>query len=197
VRLAPGQANRTIAVVVDDLGLSEESFASVHRALERFVDDEVHSGDLVALVTTSGRLGGLQQLTGDKRLLRAALAKFRSIPNHRPGVQDDDFSCVWYNHRLAAPTGGTLDEDAWLGRQRCASDPGADPCTERINDVRSDYYGRLSVSALRRVVDGLRELPGRKSILLLSEAVPLMRGQGLGDVNEALKDAYRWHLYQG
>jgi hypothetical protein len=52
----------------------------------------------------------------------------------------------------------------------------------------------LSISALRRVVDGLRELPGRKSILLFSEGVPLMRGQGTGDVNEILKEAYNAFL---
>jgi len=189
-RLAPGQANRTIAVVVDDLGLSEQSFASVHHALERFVEEQVQPGDLVALITTSGRLGALQQLTADRRLLRAALAKFRSIPNHRPGVQDDDFSCVWFNHRLGSPSAGIQDEDAWLGAQLCTGDRQMDPCQERIDDHRSEYYGRLSISALRRVVDGLRELPGRKSILLFSEGVPLVRGQGFGDVNEALKEAY-------
>ena len=48
----------------------------------------------------------------------------------------------------------------------------------------------LSIAALRRVVEGMRALPGRKSILLFSEGVPLVRGQGLGDVNELLKDAY-------
>jgi len=193
-RLAPGQANRTIAVVVDDLGIGEESFASVHRALERFVEEQVQPGDLVALITTSGKLGALEQLTADKRLMRVAVAKFRSIPNHRPGVQDSDFSCVWFNHRLGAPTSGIQDEDGYLGRSLCGSDPHMDPCQELINDHRSEYYGRLSISALRRVVDGLRELPGRKSILLFSEGVPLMRGQGTGDVNEILKQAYNAFL---
>ena len=193
-RLAPGQANRTIAVVVDDLGIGEESFASVHRALERFVEEQVQPGDLVALITTSGKLGALEQLTADKRLMRVAVAKFRSIPNHRPGVQDSDFSCVWFNHRLGAPTSGIQDEDGYLGRSLCGSDPHMDPCQELINDHRSEYYGRSSISALRPVVDGLRELPGRKSILLFSEGVPLMRGQGTGDVNEALKAAYNAFL---
>jgi len=195
-RVAPGQANRIVAIVVDDLGISEQSFASIRRALERFVDDQVAPGDLIAIITTSGRLGALQQLTANKRLLRAAVAKLRSIPNHRPGVQDEDFTCVWFNHRWQdMPAAGIQSEDAWLSMQSCPQcPPETDPQTELINDHRSEYYGRLTVSALRRVVDGLRELPGRKSILLFSEGMPLIRAQGVGDVNEMLKDAYNAFL---
>jgi len=182
---------RTVAVVVDDLGISEHSFAALHVALERFVETQVQPGDLVAMITTSGRLGALQQMTSDKRLLRAAVAKFRSLPNHRPGIEDDDFTCVWFNHRSEPAAAGVQDEDVWLGAQRCLGCPRElDPQQELINDHRSDYYGRLSIAALRRVVEGMRELPGRKSILLFSEGVPLVRGQGLGDVNELLKNAY-------
>lgn len=92
-RVTPQQVNRTMAAVVDDLGMSEHNFASVRRALDHLVDQQVGPGDLIAIVTTSGRLGTLQQLTADKRLLRAAVAKLRSVPNHRPGVQDYDFTC--------------------------------------------------------------------------------------------------------
>jgi VWFA-related protein len=191
-RIAPGHVDRTIAVVVDDLGLSQESFANIRGALERLVDQPAEPGDLIAIITTSGRLGAPQQLTADKRLLHAAVAKLRSIPNHRPGVEDNDFTCVWFNHRFQGQsTAGIQDEDLWLGSQICRScPPGMDPQQELINDRRSDYYGRLSIAALRRVVDGLRELPGRKSILLFSEGIPLVRAEGLGDVNESLKDAY-------
>src|SRR5258708_10233410 len=83
-RILPGHANRTIAVVVDDLGLSEQSFSAIHQALERFIDQQVQPGDLVAIIRTSGRHGELQRLTADKRLLIAAVNSFRSLPNHRP-----------------------------------------------------------------------------------------------------------------
>ena len=185
-RLAPGQANRIVAVVVDDLGITDQSFAGIRPALERFVEEQVGPGDLAAIITASGRLGALQQLTSDKRLLRAAVARLRSIPNHRTGVQDMDFTCVWYNHKTQAVSANEVqDEDAWLSVQ-----PGFDAQAELINDHRAEYYGRLSVSALRRVVEGLRELPGHKSILLFSEGVPLVRAAGIGDVNEGLKDAF-------
>ena len=190
-RLAPGQADRTIAIVVDDLGVSEQSFAAIHTALEKFVDREMGPGDLVAIVTTSGRLGGLQRLTSDKRLLRAALDKFRSLPNHRPGVTDDDFTCAWYNHKAAQPVADVQDEDAWLGGAICTDCPAElDPHRELENDHRSAYYGLLSLSALGRLIDGLRELPGRKSVLLFTEGLPLVRGQGWGETNSQVTEGY-------
>ncbi len=91
VRIAPGQATRTLAIVIDDLGISEQRSAAIHQALERFVERQVQPGDLIATITTSGRLGALQRLSSDTRLVRAALNRFRSIPNHRSGVLDDGF----------------------------------------------------------------------------------------------------------
>jgi VWFA-related protein len=196
-RVAPGQAGRTIAVVVDDLGIMERSFMALHAALEKFIDQQMGPDDLVALITTSGRLGALQRLTSDKRLLRAAVAKFRSLPNHRPGVEDDDFTCVWFNHKasvgLSAP--GVQDEDVFLGGGACPGCPRElDPSVELENDHRSAYYGLLSISAMRRVVDGLRELPGRRSILLFTEGLPLVRAQGAGETNSQVTAAYEAFL---
>lgn len=193
-RIAPGQARRTIAVVVDDLGVSEQSFMAIRAALEKFVS-QVEPDDLVAIITTSGRLGSLQRLTSDKRLLKAAVDRFRSLPNHRPGVGDDDFTCIWYNHQASGATAGVQDEDAWLAGQVCdGCARELDPHLELENDHRSAYYGLMSLSALRRVVDGLRELPGRRSILLFTEGLPLVRGQGTGETNRLLPDSYEAFL---
>jgi VWFA-related protein len=127
-RIRPEQITRTIVVLVDDLGLTDQSLMSVRPALERFVNEQVQPGDLVAIVTSSGSLGALQRLTTDKRVLRAAVAKLRSLPNHREGVNDEEFH---------------------------GACPGA-------SGDRTDYYTRLSIAALRRVVDGLRD---RKSVV--------------------------------
>ena len=185
-RIAAGEANRTIAVVVDDLGIGEQSFAALHAALEKFIDQQVGPSDLVAIVTTSGRLGSLQSLTSDKRLLRAAVAKFRSIPNHRTVVGDDDFTCVYYCYMTGGSRPGMpQDEDAFLSYTNKL-----ESLRELENDRRSLYYGLLSLSAMRRVVDGLRELPGRRSILLFSEGLPLVRAQGRGETNPQITDGY-------
>ena len=48
---------RTIAVVVDDLGLSFESMSNVRRQLRKFVTEQLEPNDLVAIIRTSGEIG--------------------------------------------------------------------------------------------------------------------------------------------
>src|SRR5229473_7293144 len=55
------QVRRTMAIVVDDLGLSFESTYYVRRALKKFVDEQMQTGDLVAIIRTSGGMGALDR----------------------------------------------------------------------------------------------------------------------------------------
>src|SRR5439155_25284981 len=52
-RLKREDVRRTIAIVVDDIGLSFESTYYVRRALKKFVDEQMQPGDLVALIRTA------------------------------------------------------------------------------------------------------------------------------------------------
>ncbi|HQU86436.1 MAG TPA: VWA domain-containing protein, partial [Pyrinomonadaceae bacterium] len=77
VQLRPEQVRRTIALVVDDLGLSAESIQSVKKALKKFVDEQMQPNDLVAIIRTGSGIGSLQQFTSDKNLLYLAIEKIR------------------------------------------------------------------------------------------------------------------------
>jgi VWFA-related protein len=74
-KLHPEDVRRTIALVVDDLGLSFRSTYDVRNALKKFVDQQMQPGDLVAIIRTSGGIGALQQFTADKRQLHAAIER--------------------------------------------------------------------------------------------------------------------------
>src|SRR5687768_7057387 len=65
VRLKPEQVRRTMALVVDDLGLSFEGAYAVRRALKKFLDQQMQPDDLVAIMRTGGGIGALQQFTTD------------------------------------------------------------------------------------------------------------------------------------
>src|SRR5437870_7553215 len=97
-RLRPEDIRRTIALVVDDLGLSFESTYYVRRALKKFVDEQMQPGDLVAIIRTSGGMGALQQFTSDKRQLYAAIERVKWNAIGRSGVSA--FA------PMQAPTGG-------------------------------------------------------------------------------------------
>jgi VWFA-related protein len=81
VILRPEAVHRTIALVVDDLGLSFESTVYVRNALKKFVDEQMQSGDLVAIIRTRAGTGALQQFTADKRQLYAAIDHIRWNPS--------------------------------------------------------------------------------------------------------------------
>src|SRR5437016_14176033 len=85
-RLRPEDIKRTIAIVVDDLGLSFESTYYVRRALKKFVDEQIQSGDLVAIIRTGSGMGALQQFTADKRQVYAAIERVKWNALGRGGV---------------------------------------------------------------------------------------------------------------
>ena len=68
---------RTIAIVVDDLGLSFTSIDPTQRALRRFIDEDRQPADLIAIVRTGQSQGGLQQFTRDVARLHAAVDAIR------------------------------------------------------------------------------------------------------------------------
>jgi VWFA-related protein len=75
--LQPTEVRRTLALLVDDLGLAGESIPPVRSAIKNFIDEQMRPGDLVAIVRTGAGMGALQQFTTDKRLLYAALERVK------------------------------------------------------------------------------------------------------------------------
>ena len=147
-RLRPEDVRRTIALVVDDLGLSFESTHFVRDALKKFVDRQMQPGDLVAIIRTSGGMGALQQFTSDKRQLYAAIDRVKWYASGRGGVSA--FAPI------TPPAPGEHGADI-------------DAAAEEFNQFREDVYAVGTLGAVNYVVRGLRELPGRKSILLISD----------------------------
>ena len=91
--LAPAPAlprasvQRTLAVVVDDLGLSVESLFSVKRALHTFIDNDLQPADLAGILRTGGSTGALQPFTTDRRILHGAIDALRWNGLSRSGVE--------------------------------------------------------------------------------------------------------------
>jgi len=160
--LRPEQVRRTIALVVDDLGLSFESTAFVRDALKRFVSQQMQPGDLVAIIRTGAGMGALQQFTADKRLLYAAIERVRWNPTGRAGISA--FAPLESNPLSRAKGGGKANGGAASDGQDSETDPRA-----ALDRFREDLFAVGTLGALNYVVRGLRELPGRKSVILFSD----------------------------
>jgi VWFA-related protein len=140
---------RTIALVVDDLGLSWETITRVRQSLKKWVDDEMQPGDMVAVIRTGAGMGALQQFTNDKRILYAAIDRVKFNSFGRVGISS------------FAPLGDNSPID-----------------TTDFDEQREQMISVGSMGAIQYVVQGLREIPGRKSIVLFSENLRMMFREG-------------------
>ena len=150
------QVHRTIALVVDDLGLSFESIISVRDALKKFVNEQMQPNDLVAILRTSRGIGSLQQFTSDKRQLMAAVERLRWFPPGRGGLSP------------FAPVDTQQGADATQGAQ----------VINEMEEERAAKYAVGTIGTLGFVVRGLNQLPGRKAIVLVAESFKLFTTQG-------------------
>lgn len=174
VRLKPEQVRRTIALVVDDLGLSFESVYSVRQALKKFLDQQMQPGDLVAIIRTSGGIGALQQFTSDKRQLYASIEKIKWTVSGRGGVSV--FAPLAGNDTTPTPMSGDSAATA--------------AAIEDFDQFREDVYTVGTLGAVNYIVRGLRTLPGRKSVVLISDGFTLFNS-GNPKGNQRVLDALR------
>jgi VWFA-related protein len=66
---------RLIFFFIDDLHLSGESLARGRKALLHFIENQLNPEDRVAIVSSSGQIGFLQQLTDNSAVLHEAIAR--------------------------------------------------------------------------------------------------------------------------
>lgn len=144
---------RTVAIVIDDLGMSFESIARIKDALRKFIDLQLQPNDLVGIIRTGGDIGALQQFTTDKRLLYSAVDHLKWNPYSRQGIY------VFRPSRLPQPT----------------STPGSIRSQSLQADIPAINSDNLhnSMSAFRGVLEGLNDLPGRKSMVIVSDNLPI------------------------
>lgn len=155
--LRPIDARRVVALVVDD---SRMSFESVHHArvgLGEYLDRHFAAGDRAMIVTTSGGYGGVTPLTSDVETLK------RRVRNLR-------FSL-------------------WNVQAASALEP-ADGLFFNPYDLETEFRERaFALNAILRIEEAikvLRPLPGRKSVVLVSEGFSI---GGLGMDHAFIRDA--------
>ncbi|HKO61238.1 MAG TPA: VWA domain-containing protein [Pyrinomonadaceae bacterium] len=161
VRLKREDVRRTVALVLDDLCLSFESMVYARRAMRKFVNEDIQPGDLVAIVRTAGSIGLLQQFTGDKKQLLAAIDHIRWSPrkcNRREDMNE-------LNETLRLPQSGLSDGRAQLTKDGAWAEGLKNP----ESDVEKAAVTVGTLGALAHVVRGLNRLPGRKAVHFISD----------------------------
>ena len=198
------QAARRLVLVVDDLGLSFESTYYVRQALKKFVERQMQPGDIAAILCTSRGMGMLQQFTDNKHLLEAAIERVRWYPMSRAGVSavapmERDLS----NFMNSTPnTGqGTANPSQGGGNPgQGGRNPGLGGAATSqgqstpalgntgaetgflapVHSTPPDEFWKANftigtLGELIYIINGMRDIPGRKSVILFSDgfALPL------------------------
>ncbi len=157
-QLRKDEIRRTVVIFVDDLSLSPAGVYYTQDALKKFVTASIQEGDLVALFRSSTGVSFAQQFSNDRNQLLDAIdrLKFRSIL----GV---DALSQLQNNPMEDSADTALADEARRQRLR----------EEVILRERQDMITAGVLNSMNFLIQGLRDLPGRKSVILFSESVQL------------------------
>ncbi|MDQ3014073.1 MAG: VWA domain-containing protein, partial [Acidobacteriota bacterium] len=166
-------AGRYLVLAVDDVHLTPGNLMFAKKALNKFLDQQVSTNDQLALITTTGALGMYQQFTTDREAMKRAVNRLPAT-ERRATSQHDIPRITSYQAELI----GNNDPDALeLAVQEIMRQFNLDrrmATTEAQGRARAIVQENNSVtvstlSTLENVIRGLRDLPGRKVIVLLSD----------------------------
>jgi VWFA-related protein len=185
--LSAGELRRVFAFVIDDLTIPYEDMTTVRRVLTDFVENQMRPGDLVAIVRTLGGNGLLQQFTSDKQLLRRAIASVNVTTNPYMAFNNPDPA------RLdGVPIPVAVTESGLPEIETLSTSDGASALTSAANDTTRMIRALMSLTAANFVVDSLKQLPGRKNLVLFSGGLPIFQpdrsGSFLGNVSQLLRE---------
>lgn len=175
------ERGRTLVFFFDDVHLSADSMIRTKKSVKQFIDDEMLDDDLIAIISSSGQVGFLQQFTSDKEMLKKALERVKF--NRNLSANDLDNPPMSEGAALAIDRldRGVLDEFIKLTLD---INPGMLPGTAasvvqaRARNVLD--FARVvtqnTFSMLTNSINKTRLLPGRKAIFFFSDGFMLDSG---------------------
>jgi len=151
---------RTIVLFVGDLATSAESIPGIRAGAKKFVLEQVHAGDLVAIVRSSAGLGALQDFDTDKGMLLAAIDQVR----------------------FSTGAAGTSAASAY---EPIGQPPLQGPTDlPQLDKIDSTERATLETTAtLLQLVRRMAGLPGRKSVVLIADQLRLTSPNEINPMN--------------
>ncbi len=163
----PEDQRLSLAVYVDNFNIRQSSRAQVLKELGRFVEDRIHRGDRVGLLSHGLTVRSVVPFTDDL----VALAKgIEEVSKETVYGQASDAARRRVLRTLEYEVGGQGLDGADAGR---AADEIRNFVQQRHEEVKR------SVNALESVIRSVSGLPGRKAVLYVSDGLPQTPGADL------------------
>lgn len=195
----PLDRGRVILFFVDDLHLSPDSLARTRGLLLRYIEEEMGQNDQAVIATASNQLGFLQQLSDDRRVLRAAVARLnlreivvrdfqrpQMTQLHALAIEQNDPNVL--NYFIDA----TIRENPVFGDPRNARVSAESQVRQRASQlVQQTASSALNtLNSLRSLMRSMAQLPGRKIVYLISDGFPVeMRRSEISEGLRRVTDA--------
>jgi VWFA-related protein len=182
---ARAPTGRLIFFFVDDVHLSGESLVRARQTLLHFVDNQMNPGDKIAIVSTSGQIGFLQQLTDHPAVLRTAISRLnykRNAEGYAGKTRITDYMASQVadagNPQLFAYLMESVKIEYGMGLGARRGDHGNDSGGQAARLLRSrvgqiNAQGRAdtanTIAVLKSLMQSSANLPGRKLVFFLSD----------------------------
>jgi len=170
--------HRIFVFVVDDLEIRYSDLIYVRKMLSDFINVQMQPGELVAIVRTLGGKGLLQQFTTDKDLLRRAIQSLTPVTHALNAFEakgEGAFIDAPDSIAQSSPGIGVSDGGIDIGRSE--------------SDTNKMLRSYMSLSTASFLLDGMRQLPGRKSMILVSSGLSILssnRGNSSANISDFL-----------
>ncbi len=188
---------RVIFFFVDDVHLASDSMARARGGLLRFVNKQMAAGDRVAILSTSGQIGFLQQLTDNKAVLREAIDRLHlkrgnESTSMKVPISEVDANLV-ANHRdtklfsyLVDAVKNEFQTDAFNAALIVRSRIRQINAESRMVEVQTLY-------GLHGLLRSTAQLPGRKLVFFISDGfiVDDRKSNAADVLREVVKEAAR------
>ncbi len=174
---------RIIFFFLDDLHLSPSSLVRARKSLSEFVENQMSQNDRVAIVSASGQIGFLQQLTDYKPMLNAAIARLGNKRNSetyagKTGISEfqanqivnhNDRELMNYliastinEYQLVPPKGGDGRGLAQIARNIVIN-------RTRQVEAQAKMATNDMLGVLSSLMQSSSQLPGRKLVFFISD----------------------------
>ncbi|MEO7271884.1 MAG: VWA domain-containing protein [Vicinamibacterales bacterium] len=173
---------RIFVLLFDEGSLATDSLLRVRQGAEAFVRDQLGPEDVGGVFVNGGMFHG--RLTSDKNELLAGIATVRPAFDNRPGLLETfrAFPRIGSEVDAARIADGARELVDTLGTQACNEDPGECQVAGGLQQVenliqqKSKFYVRQArmltgqtLQNLQAVARGLSRLPGRKTVVFISD----------------------------
>ena len=178
------RSGRLIFFFVDDIHLSPDGITRSRKALTQFIEKQMGQDDQVAIVSSSGRIGFLQQLTDNRVVLHTAIDRLGNArrPDEYIGrnkiteqmvsqMRDANNSSLFYYLMDAVKV------EFGMGLTRRRDSPNASALQARtllqshLRSMSAEWKMDTSATlqALRGLLESSANLPGRKLVFFVSD----------------------------